>query len=283
MHKECSSDLTDALVKAHQYVLQGRGSGEDDLWSGKAASVRLVFAQAFWQTGWFWGLALLVAVGLIGALLLIAHRSRVRRLLEVEETPRRTADDLHDDIGAKMSSIALMVDMAGRSGRLTEEERQRLAEAAQSARQVVDDLRDTVWLIDAGHDQLSDLILRMEKVARHMLQGTGHRIIRPDAAAVPPAALGMEMRRHVLMIFKEALHNTLRHSQASHVEALIDVRGGTLAFEVTDDGQGFNEAAVEAGHGLASMRRRARRIGGHLDVDSQPGQGTSVRLSVQIK
>jgi signal transduction histidine kinase len=95
--------------------------------------------------------------------------------------------------------------------------------------------------------------------------------------------LGADVRREVFLIFKEALHNAVRHSGCRMVE--IDLRhdGPGLRLAISDDGRGFEGAGRGHGHGLDSMRRRARSLGGSLDVASQAGVGTRVVLSVPYR
>ena len=114
-----------------------------------------------------------------------------------------------------------------------------------------------------------------------MLQGLEHCITVPEA--VPPLSLDFELRRGLLMILKEALHNAIRHAGATFVEVTIRLEGGRLSVSVRDDGRGFErETAGRGGRGLGTMRGRARELGGELQLESRPGAGTLVRVSVEI-
>ena len=249
-------------------------TNRDGYWSEPLAlPVRI--RPPFWQTVPFW----LLIVGLVGALGYTAHRYRIAQIQRVERTRRRIADDLHDDIGSKISSVALRLDMAGRSAALPEAERQRLATLSATARSVVGDLRDTVWIVDAGHDDLASVISRMEQFAVATLEGRGS-VRAPEA--VEPRPLAMEPRRDLYLLFTEALHNAVRHADASHIEVEIQASGGRVGFTVEDDGRGFDPASGSAGRGLTTMRQRADALGGALAWAPREGGGTVVTFTADL-
>jgi signal transduction histidine kinase len=93
--------------------------------------------------------------------------------------------------------------------------------------------------------------------------------------------LNPNSRRQAYLIFKEAVHNIARHSQATAVEIAIGVAGGDLVLKIVDNGRGI--AGREEGNGLPGMRGRARSIGGRLEIHSSPGGGTQVELRVPLK
>jgi signal transduction histidine kinase len=99
-------------------------------------------------------------------------------------------------------------------------------------------------------------------------------------STIPPEP---ERDAAVLRIAQEALHNALRHAGARHVGVSAHQRDGALVLEVTDDGVGFDpdRAELRSRHlGLTSMEERARELGGHIEIRSAPGRGTTVRLEV---
>ena len=268
-----------------RYTLRVAATNRDGYWSAPA-ELALRIRPPYWQTAWFWALVALGA-GLAG---LAAHRVRVRQLLRVERTRRRIADDLHDDIGSKISSVALRLDAARRAPGLPDAERDRLGRLSATARGVVGDLRDTVWLVDAGHDSLDAVADRIEQAASKLLgaAGGGPRVRVVRDGELPDASLGMEARRDLYLLATEALHNAVRHADAGEVEVRLraERRAGSGAdvfvVEVEDDGRGFDPATERPGRGRATMRRRAEALGGTLEVRSATGAGTAVVLRVPL-
>ena len=284
-HSGPRRQATYAHLPPGAYTFRVRAAGPSGVWNEAGTAVRVVVEPQLWQRWWVQVLAGALLLGALAG----AYRWRFRHLLEVERTRARIADDLHDDVGSKVSTVALMVELGSRSPALPEAERARLRDAAAMARRLVDDIRDTVWVIDAGHDGLDTLVERLEQTAHQMLQGLDHHVDLPDD--VPDLDLDLPTRRHVLLLFKEALHNAVRHAHATRVGVEINVAedggGHRLTLAVCDDGCGFDADAACAGHGLGLMGDRARRLGGTLRIESpiggSPGGGTAIRLEVPLE
>jgi signal transduction histidine kinase len=258
------------------YDLQIAGANADGYWSRAPVTLPLRIRPPFWRAWWFYGLLGLGLAGLLGG----AYQYRVRQLLRVERTRQRIADDLHDDIGSKISSVALRLDFAGRHPNLPDATRDQLGTLTHAARGVVDDLRDAVWIVDGAHDTLADLVGRIEQFARAVLAGHDHTLALPDA--VPARTLDMSTRRHLYLLAKEALHNAVRHAEAARIDVRLATPPGRLVVTVADDGTGFDATGPSAGRGLKTMRRRAEAVGATLTVTSAPGHGTTVCLDAPV-
>jgi len=141
-------------------------------------------------------------------------------------------------------------------------------------------LRDIVWFLDPASDNLDELLMRMNQTARTMLRGIPFEFQRAgDSGAAKPS---LELRRNVIPAFKEILHNIVRHAHATRVDILIELSSRQFLMRIRDDGVGFDEAVVRAGNGLKNLRRRAADLEGTLQIESRPGQGTTVTLSAPI-
>ncbi|MEL6771055.1 MAG: ATP-binding protein [Bacteroidota bacterium] len=265
-----------ARLAPGRYVFHVTGTNADGYWNRTGARIPFRIRPPAWQTWWFWTLASLAVLGVVVA----AYQYRIQQLLRVERTRRRIADDLHDDIGSKVSNVALRLDLAGRNLALPEGDRSHLADLAQTARTVVDDLRDAVWIVDAGHDDLAAVVTRMEQFADSMTRGRRLRFTRPDD--LPPVPLSMDARRHLYLLFKESIHNAVRHGGADTVEVHVAYESTRFHLTVQDDGVGFDLATVRQGRGLETMSRRAEALGGTLAVESAPGAGTMVRFEAPL-
>jgi ligand-binding sensor domain-containing protein len=242
-------------------------------WIAPGGAVGLQVIPPFWNMNWFRGLLL---AGFI-VIAWTAHRVRLRHVLVTERLRLRISRDLHDEIGAGLSSIALLSDSAGAGGALADRERTRIG---QSAREMVDDLRDIVWAIDPDADHFDDVVTRMKDVAASLLHHVRVTFNTPAASELTER-IGMAARRDLLLVYKEMLHNVAKHAQASEVSVDIMVRGGAVEVTVTDNGVGFNPAEPRAGTGFKSMQERVARLGGTLAVNGAPGRGTTARLTLR--
>jgi ligand-binding sensor domain-containing protein/signal transduction histidine kinase len=259
-----------AALAPGRYLFEVRAAGMD----APPATVAFVVRPPVWRRAWF------VALGasVLAALAWRFHRSRVDRALLLERVRTRIATDLHDDIGANLSQIAIWSEVAARGG-VDAGLRERLTGIASACRETVDSMSDIVWAINPAHDRLSDLVHRMRRFATDAF--TARDVAFTFEAATPnELTLGTDVRRQVLLVFKEAVHNAVRHSGCTAAAVRISVADGRLTVAVRDDGRGFDPEARRDGHGLASMTARARGLGADLEVRSAAGQGTTVSLVV---
>jgi signal transduction histidine kinase/ligand-binding sensor domain-containing protein len=269
-----------ASLSPGSYRFAVRAVNSSGLVSPEPAMVGFRVLPPFWRTWWFAaGLA-----AIIGALAFAFHRARLKRVMELERVRTRIATDLHDDIGASLSQVSI----------LTEVVRQRidgddptpvaplLDQIAGSARDLVDSMSDIVWAVNPKRDRAADLVQRMRRFASDTLSGKGIAFELDVATGDLERRLDVELRRQVYLVFKEAVHNLLRHSGCAEarIELWIDAR--MLKLRVTDDGRGFDADRKSEGHGLASMRRRAADLGGTLEIESAPGRGSTIVLRVPL-
>jgi signal transduction histidine kinase/ligand-binding sensor domain-containing protein len=268
-----------ASLSPGRYRLEARAINADGAVSPAPAVVRFVVLRPMWQRWWFLGLAALAA-GAVGWAL---HRSRLLRVVELERVRTRIATDLHDDVGADLTRIAILSEVARRQfGAAEPAAEARLASIAGIARDSVAAMSDIVWAVSPGRDTLREVLRKMRDYAEGVLEGRDVELsLRlPDEA--PDLTLGVDVRRDLYLIFKEALNNAVRHSRCGRVAIALRLDGGRLVLDVSDDGRGFAADAGSEGNGLGNMRRRARRHGAALDVRSAPGRGTAVRLVLPL-
>jgi len=265
--------VTFANLAAGTYGFEVRGITGDKLYS-QPAVLSFRIAAPVWQRWWF---LMLVSV-LIAAVVYLVYRNRVAQLLEMEKVRTRIATDLHDDIGANLTRISILSEVAkqnatnGNTGLLTS--------IAEIARESVASMNDIVWAVSPQHDSLVDLTRRMRLHAEEVFSS---RDVRLDFDAPQTDAglkLSVGVRRDLLLIFKEAVSNAARHSDASEVLIRLEITSSALYLEVSDNGSGFDRANDGGGQGITSMSRRASAIGGQLTIDANPHEGTRVRLLV---
>ena len=251
-------------------------AGSEGAWSPTTAMLSVEVIPPFWRTGWFRATLVLTT----GMLLWLLHRLRLARAVATERMRLRISRDLHDQIGAGLSSIALLSDSVGNSGAgIEERDRRQLRKIAGAARDMVGDLRDIVWSIDPDADRLEDIVGRMRDVADDLLRGIAVTFnVQPGSHLTRTVTMGA--RRDLLLLYKEALHNIARHSRASAVTIALRRERGGLELVVSDDGVGFVPDGATSGVGLRSLRERAERLGAQLDLESAPGRGTSIRIQL---
>lgn len=217
--------------------------------------------------------------GLMGAagLLIVVRRGRRARQRELERLRKRIAADLHDEIGSNLGSIALLCEMGQDSD--PERVRGELAEIGRVARQTADSMRDIVELIERPAVSGEEFVARLREIAGRMLG----RIEWTFQISAPLELPSLVAQRHLLLAFKEALHNIRKHAGAKRVAVELRPLGARLELRIVDDGTGFDPGRVAAGHGLSSLRQRAAALGGELVLATAPGSGTTLTLSADAR
>jgi signal transduction histidine kinase/ligand-binding sensor domain-containing protein len=247
--------------------------------AGRRALAEFSIAAPFWRRPWF----LLLAAATAAALATRIHRDRVAQLMRVERIRTQIAADLHDDIGAGLSEVAVLAEVVRR--RVGEEDPQSaslVGEVAETARELLDSMGEIVWAIDPRRDDLGSLVARLRHFSATFAESRGVRFAMDAPEDLSRVPLASAPRRDLYLLLKEAVHNAVRHAEARSVAVRIALDRGTLRAEVIDDGRGFDTAAPRTGHGLDSMRQRAEGLGGTLEISSRPACGTRVAIAIPI-
>ncbi len=219
--------------------------------------------------------------GVVAAGALALWMGRVRQQRQTRRLRTRIAQDLHDEIGSNLSSIGLLSQLGLDAAHDSRAMRTELEEIRRVATQTADSMHDIVWLISPGTKSGGDLVSRLRETAGRMLGGLDWTLHTDGVASrrSPP----LELQRELFLVFKEALHNIRRHAGAHRVEISLTAAGRNLTLRIADDGCGFDSASVRRGHGLASMQQRAAACRGRLAVESRPGGGTVLTLTIPWK
>ena len=262
------------------YRFQVRALTPSGATSAEPASVSFRILPPIWLRWWFIGSACALLAGL-GTLL---YRYRVAQLLAIERVRTRIATDLHDDIGASLSQIAILSELVRGETDTQPESANTLGRIASISRDLVESMGDIVWAINPRRDRVGDLLQRMRHFASDTLTGKDIDFIFQTPELGRELVLAADVRREVLLIFKEAVNNIVQHARCRHVDIDVRIDREGLVLRVADDGDGLRLASDrQDGHGLLSMRERAARLAGSLEVGSASRGGTTVLLRVPLR
>ena len=258
-----------AGLAAGNYRFSVRAVNRENITSRAPATFKFYILPPIYLRWWFLALGVLV----MGGAGYFVYHYRVRQLLEMERMRTRIATDLHDDIGANLTRISLLSEVAKQNTG----NRNLLTSIAEIARESVASMNDIVWAISPEHDHLRDLTRRMRSFAEEVFawREIDLNFHAPDA----DLKLSVGVRRDVLLIFKEAVNNAAKHSNCSQVSIDFQCQNNRLKLSVSDNGNGFETENVEPdGQGLRSMSRRAKALGGDLTIESN--DGTTVKFEL---
>ncbi len=218
-------------------------------------------------------------LGVAGAFLLIALpiRYRLREKRELARVRERIAGDLHDEVGSNLGSIQMFADLAeGHAGPTKELKRiQRIAAETVSA------VRDIVWLLRPQGDHRIGTVEHLRETCSIMLEPLEWTFHANEAAW--QCEMPDEASRHLFLFFREALHNILRHAEASQVEIRVDCDDRRFRLSLADNGGGIPPERLERPATLRALRQRVEALGAGFKVDSGPGQGTRLELDIPLE
>lgn len=207
---------------------------------------------------------------------------QLERRQAIESTRAAIAGDLHDDIGATLSSINIYSKLAGDKLRKESGKEEPLIEKIRAASQeLMNNMSDAIWSIRPEDDTTEKLAFRLKLLMQEFLEPAGiHYSFRNNLKSDEP--LPMELRRNLYLMAKEAINNIAKYSLATSVEVQLEQDGDDLKMSIMDNGKGFDLQNHHVGNGLRNMRSRARQAGGEINIESSAGTGTIIRISVPI-
>ena len=247
----------------------------------QSAETKMFFTviPPFYRTWWF----IMVAVIIMVSTVFLMYRFRLKKTQELERVRTRIASDLHDDIGATLSSISLYSQAV--KNQLKEKNPQLenvLDKMGENSRDMVTSMSDIVWAINPDNDDGHKLIKRMESYATDMCAVKNIRLHFKADDKLKFIILPLQHRKNIYLIFKEAVNNAVKYSGAETIWVKVELQHKKLVMSIKDDGKGFNETTIIRGNGLKNMHSRAKEIKGEFTIESLEEKGTTVILNCII-
>lgn len=271
-------------------------SNNDGNWSELGAKVRFTLRPHFWQSWWFFTGCGVVSVGVLVVMVRNVTRRKMQRRLAmleqqnaVERERARIARDMHDELGAKLTHISFQGATATRNLGNPAMAQLQIEKMAKTARELVSSLDEIVWAVDPGNDSLENLASYIYRFASEFFENTPVRCQFSLPTQLPPVRIATDIRHNVFLAVKEISNNTLKHSQATQIELTITAAENLLVIVMADNGQGMvltrlpePDPLKRTGHGLTNIRQRLEAIGGQVKIETNPGAGTKVCLTVPL-
>jgi signal transduction histidine kinase len=283
-------------LPAGEYHFRVISCSNEGVWNDTGAVLAFIVRPHFYQTVWF---TILASVGALGGVAFAARRvttAKYRRRLAkleqqhaVERDRARIAKDIHDDVGAGLTQITLLTELARREPQQVGAHLERITG---SARQLTRAMDEIVWAVDPQHDTLNGLMDYVSAFAEDYLRTAGIRCRMDLPMTLPEAHVDAELRYNLFLALKEALNNIVKHAKAGEAWLRLRIEAKSFTLIVEDNGQGMpaarNGAAgaesnrITSGSGLVNLEKRLSAIGGRCRIHSEPGRGTRVEMTVAI-
>ncbi len=274
-------------LAAGKYLLKVKAFFPSTSYSPAELSHQFEINPPWWQTWWFRSAGTLLIIGL----LIIGFRFYYRRKLEkqmaevekqqaIEKERTRIATDMHDDLGAGLSRIKFLSETIGIKKQQQQPIEEDINKIREYSHEMIDKMGEIVWALNEKNDSLSDLLSYTRSYAMEYLLQNGIECKTEMPDSFPSVFVSGEFRRNVFLTVKEALHNVVKHSQATEVKLSI-VINHHLSIKLKDNGTGFNKNDIRLfSNGLTNMESRVKEMGGKIEVINK--QGTLVNLEIPL-
>ncbi|MEP7171225.1 MAG: ATP-binding protein [Bacteroidota bacterium] len=218
--------------------------------------------------------------------ILFFNRFKLKKKIESQQaiiTDRnRISADLHDDIGSGLTKITLLSELIKRESAqpevLTGNEK-----IADTLKDMSGNLSEIIWTLNSKNDYLDNLFAYMRRYAAEYFEDSAIDLKIKSPSEIPRVHLTGEQRRNIFFVMKEALHNIVKHSDATEVQLNFIIHNNTLAVTVHDNGKGFqnsNGVQSHSGNGLENMRNRMQSINGTFSLENI--NGTKIILELPL-
>jgi signal transduction histidine kinase/ligand-binding sensor domain-containing protein len=264
---------------------------EDGIWNETGSTLDIVVQPYFWQTQTFRLAAIIFILGIVAAIVRYVSTQKLERQLQslqqreaLERERARIARDLHDQIGANLTQVALLGEMAGADKDSPGEIESHARQISQTARETTGALDEIVWAINPANDTLEGLANYACKHAQEYFALAGLRCRADVPSQLPAVPIPPDVRHNVFLAFKEAVHNVVKHSQATEARIRLRLEPDKFILEIEDNGRGMgSQVAPQNRNGLRNMKKRMEDIRGQFWIGAAAEKGTIVRLTAPIK
>ena len=259
--------------------------------SKNAAVISFTIQPYFWQTLWFRILSAVAVVGLITMYLRFYFKRKYKRkmkILEAEATLERErmriSKDMHDELGASLTKISLMSDLAKRNltGNIQlENDLNKISEASRNVALTMDEI---VWAVNPKNDTLEKTIFYIVQYIEEYLSSTEIEFIIDIPDTIPLHFIHAELRHNLFLVIKEAVNNIVKHSGADTVTLKITLEDYFFVLQLEDNGKGIDFARVDQfSNGLENMKKRIEDFDGNFEIVNTQPAGTKIKIKLPIQ
>ena len=242
-------------------------------------SVLVIAHPPFWKTWWFTILAIVAIASGIYAL----YRYRLEQLLRLEKMRTSISSDLHDEVGATLSSISIYSNVAKKMADLDRgRSKEYLDKIETSSLEMIDSMSDIVWSINPANDDPGKMIQRMRTYAYEVLGAADIELHWKEDEQVEKQKMTMEQRKNFYLFFKEGINNAAKYSKAKALFVDLNCSRQHVSLRIKDNGIGFNTQERGNGNGLRNMQLRSKILKGQFQVTSSENTGTELVLTFPV-
>ena len=214
--------------------------------------------------------------------ILKAQLNHEKIIKETEETERiRIAKDIHDDLGSGLSKINFLSEIISQKAKDFPEIKSSTESIKETAKKMIDDMRDLIWALNPENATLPNLVVRMREYTTDYIEDYDIEIEYSIQENIPQIPIKNEIHRGLFLVVKEAVNNILKHAKATKIDFKIIISEYDLTLNINDNGIGYENQNTD-GNGLKNMQSRIEEIGGKLSFKSKVAVGTEVKIEIKL-
>ncbi len=277
-------------LESGDYVFHVAACNEDGAWNEAGATLNIVVEPPFWKKRSFIAAMIFFSIAVLAGTIYLISTAKLKRELRalhqkelIEHERARIARDLHDQLGANLTQVTLLGELAELDKNLPEEIEQHAQQICATARDTTRSLDEIVWAVNPSNDTLEGLANYACKYAQDYfaLAGVSYRADLPTD--LPAVSILPEVRHNVFLAFKEAVNNVVKHAQATEARVKLDLASEKFILSITDNGRGLGDiSGKNLRNGMKNMRKRLADAGGEFEIAPNATGGTCVQLIVPL-
>jgi len=270
------------------YVFSVKAESPEGVWADAPATLLIIIRPPFWQTWWFYLAEFITGSAFVlWVLRLYTTRKLARQKIEIERSlavsneRTRIASDMHDELGAGLTSIRLLSEVANLKAGKDSAAKSEIEKIVRSVGGLSENLREIIWTMNIRYDKLDDFIIYVRGYAVEYFDNTliSFQFNRPDV--VPQVSMDGELRRNIFLCIKEALHNIVKHSGATGASLTFEVVENMLITTIADNGTGIDKNKINKfGNGLNTMKNRLKKYCSDLEIEGNNGTKLTFKINI---
>lgn len=274
------------------YTFELKASNNDGQWNEDPLQLTIRVTPPWWQRWWAYMIYALLGIGAVYTLIryrtrkvrlemLTQRRIEQARLAEREKVRARSSRDFHDESGNKITKISLYTGLLRQRLDQSSDLESMLDKIDENVKALGGGMRDFIWALDPKKDRLADMAHRLQEFGQQLFEDSGINFhFHNKVDLTQDYRLDLNIRRQLLLIFKEAMNNCLKYAQSSEVHFRISESDDHLDFAFHDNGLGFDLDQLQRVNGLNNMQHRVKEMGAEIEIKSVPGIGTQITVQV---
>lgn len=270
--------MTFSNLEQGSYQLEVQYSEIAGNWNTDSLILNFKILPAWYESLWF-------KILLVSFLLAIGYGIywyRINEFKKVQAMRNRISSDLHDEIGASLSSIGILGDLV--KHQLSENHpsfgfAEMISEEAKQAGTAIDYI---IWNINPQFDSLESLFTRINSEAAEIIEAKGIQY-EFEATHLDNRSMSMDKKRNIYLICKELINNALKHGQCTKIVLRCNVKASFLSISFSDNGKGFDVNKVTNRNGVKNIKTRLQELKGTYELTSEAEKGTKYELRIPLR